>query len=234
MTDRQRPPGPACAATTTRPKSRWMPSFTASGWCSGSPAPRSCIAFTLRSSAVGDLPVAIVYATGLLAMLGFSAAYNLWPVSRIKWLLRRLRPFGDLSADRRDLHAVHRADEERAARDRPAGRVWRCGSRHPAEADAAGALRSFLDRALSRAQLERRGDVRRDRHPAGLDAVAARRRRIALHLRRRLSPRGKGCGSRTRSGTRSWCSPPRVTTRPCWTISPRHEKRPGLAPGRCR
>jgi hemolysin III len=30
-----------------------------------------------------------VYATGLLAMLGFSAAYNLWPVSRRKWLLRR-------------------------------------------------------------------------------------------------------------------------------------------------
>ena len=47
------------------------------------------IAFTLRSPAVGDLPVAIVYTTGLLAMLGFSAAYNLWPVSRIKWLLRR-------------------------------------------------------------------------------------------------------------------------------------------------
>src|SRR3984957_2145091 len=30
-----------------------------------------------------------VYATGLLAMLGFSAAYNLWPISRGKWLLRR-------------------------------------------------------------------------------------------------------------------------------------------------
>jgi hemolysin III len=31
-----------------------------------------------------------IYAVGLLAMLGFSAAYNLWPVSRSKWLLRRL------------------------------------------------------------------------------------------------------------------------------------------------
>jgi hemolysin III len=30
-----------------------------------------------------------VYAAGLLAMLGFSAAYNLWPISRSKWLLRR-------------------------------------------------------------------------------------------------------------------------------------------------
>jgi hemolysin III len=31
-----------------------------------------------------------VYAVGLVAMLIFSAAYNLWPVSRSKWLLRRL------------------------------------------------------------------------------------------------------------------------------------------------
>jgi hemolysin III len=31
-----------------------------------------------------------VYAAGLLTMLGCSAAYNLWPVSRRKWLLRRL------------------------------------------------------------------------------------------------------------------------------------------------
>jgi hemolysin III len=30
-----------------------------------------------------------VYAAGLLAMLGCSAAYNLWPVSRRKWVLRR-------------------------------------------------------------------------------------------------------------------------------------------------
>ena len=30
-----------------------------------------------------------VYAAGLLAMLGLSAAYNLWPVSPQKWVLRR-------------------------------------------------------------------------------------------------------------------------------------------------
>jgi hemolysin III len=30
-----------------------------------------------------------VYGAGLLAMLGLSAAYNLWPVSRGKWMLRR-------------------------------------------------------------------------------------------------------------------------------------------------
>jgi hemolysin III len=47
------------------------------------------IVFAARSPGNGDLPVAVVYAAGLLAMLGFSAAYNLWPASRIKWILRR-------------------------------------------------------------------------------------------------------------------------------------------------
>jgi hemolysin III len=47
------------------------------------------IVFAIRSRGAGDLAVAVVYAIGLLAMLGFSAAYNLWPVSRVKWVLRR-------------------------------------------------------------------------------------------------------------------------------------------------
>lgn len=38
--------------------------------------------------AVAGVSVAI-YAIGLLSMLGFSAAYNVWPVSRTKWVLRR-------------------------------------------------------------------------------------------------------------------------------------------------
>jgi hemolysin III len=36
-----------------------------------------------------DIVSVSVYAAGLLAMLGLSAAYNLWPVSPRKWLLRR-------------------------------------------------------------------------------------------------------------------------------------------------
>jgi hemolysin III len=40
-------------------------------------------------TSVNEIVSASVYAAGLLAMLGFSAAYNLWPVSRGKWLLRR-------------------------------------------------------------------------------------------------------------------------------------------------
>src|SRR5689334_2192118 len=36
-----------------------------------------------------DIVVSSIYVAGLLAMLGLSATYNLWPVSRAKWLLRR-------------------------------------------------------------------------------------------------------------------------------------------------
>ena len=36
-----------------------------------------------------ELVTVSVYAAGLLAMLGFSAAYNLWPISPRKWILRR-------------------------------------------------------------------------------------------------------------------------------------------------
>jgi hemolysin III len=36
-----------------------------------------------------DIAVVSVYAAGLLAMLVLSATYNLWPVSRAKWVLRR-------------------------------------------------------------------------------------------------------------------------------------------------
>jgi len=36
-----------------------------------------------------DVTAVSVYAAGLLAMLVLSAAYNLWPVSRAKWVLRR-------------------------------------------------------------------------------------------------------------------------------------------------
>src|SRR5712672_1213655 len=36
-----------------------------------------------------EVAVVSVYAAGLLAMLVLSATYNLWPVSRAKWILRR-------------------------------------------------------------------------------------------------------------------------------------------------
>jgi hemolysin III len=44
-------------------------------------------------AAVGSaarLPSVTIYLVALVSMLGFSAAYNLWPVSELKWWLRRL------------------------------------------------------------------------------------------------------------------------------------------------
>jgi hemolysin III len=42
----------------------------------------------IRAQAVTILSVAI-YSASLVAVIGISAAYNMWPVSRTKWLLRR-------------------------------------------------------------------------------------------------------------------------------------------------
>src|ERR1700730_888607 len=36
-----------------------------------------------------EVAVVSVYVAGLLAMLVLSATYNLWPISRVKWVLRR-------------------------------------------------------------------------------------------------------------------------------------------------
>jgi hemolysin III len=36
-----------------------------------------------------EVAVVSVYVAGLLAMLVLSATYNLWPISRAKWVLRR-------------------------------------------------------------------------------------------------------------------------------------------------
>jgi hemolysin III len=43
-------------------------------------------AHSLRTAEIASIAV---YSVGLLSMLGFSAAYNIWPVSRVKWVLRR-------------------------------------------------------------------------------------------------------------------------------------------------
>lgn len=47
------------------------------------------VAIGSHRSAIWLVAIAI-YLTGLLTMLGLSAAYNMWPVSPIKWWLRRL------------------------------------------------------------------------------------------------------------------------------------------------
>jgi len=42
-----------------------------------------------NSAHATDMPSIVIYTIGLLSMLGFSAAYNTWPISHAKWVLRR-------------------------------------------------------------------------------------------------------------------------------------------------
>ena len=44
---------------------------------------------TANSAHTADMPSIVIYTIGLLSMLGFSAAYNTWPITHMKWLLRR-------------------------------------------------------------------------------------------------------------------------------------------------
>jgi len=47
------------------------------------------VVIAANSSDTAEISSIAVYSVGLLSMLGFSAAYNTWPVSRTKWVLRR-------------------------------------------------------------------------------------------------------------------------------------------------
>ncbi|MBR0799681.1 hemolysin III family protein [Bradyrhizobium jicamae] len=59
------------------------------GICFGLVAATALIVLTAVYASGLDVAVVSVYVAGLLAMLVLSATYNLWPVSRAKWVLRR-------------------------------------------------------------------------------------------------------------------------------------------------
>jgi len=42
-----------------------------------------------NSARDADMPSIVIYTIGLLSMFGLSAAYNTWPISHVKWVLRR-------------------------------------------------------------------------------------------------------------------------------------------------
>jgi hemolysin III len=47
------------------------------------------IIMTARSDRAANELSVVIYVSALLTVLGVSAAYNMWPVSRVKWALRR-------------------------------------------------------------------------------------------------------------------------------------------------
>jgi hemolysin III len=59
------------------------------GVCFGLVAATVLVVLTAVYATVLDVVAVSIYVAGLLAMLVLSATYNLWPVSRAKWVLRR-------------------------------------------------------------------------------------------------------------------------------------------------
>jgi hemolysin III len=59
------------------------------GVCFGLIAATVMVVLTAIYATAFEVAVVSVYVAGLLAMLVLSATYNLWPVSRAKWVLRR-------------------------------------------------------------------------------------------------------------------------------------------------
>ncbi|MBA2398759.1 MAG: hemolysin III family protein [Bradyrhizobium sp.] len=59
------------------------------GICFGLVAATTLIVLASVYASAIDVAAVSVYVAGLLAMLVLSATYNLWPVSRAKWVLRR-------------------------------------------------------------------------------------------------------------------------------------------------
>jgi hemolysin III len=60
------------------------------GVCFGLIAATALIVLTAVYATAVEVAAVSVYVAGLLAMLVLSATYNLWPISRAKWVLRRL------------------------------------------------------------------------------------------------------------------------------------------------
>jgi hemolysin III len=59
------------------------------GICFGLIAATVLVVLTAVYASALDIVAVSIYVAGLLAMLVLSATYNLWPVSRAKWVLRR-------------------------------------------------------------------------------------------------------------------------------------------------
>src|SRR5436853_5473879 len=59
------------------------------GVCLGLIAASVLVVLTAVYATALEIAVVSIYVAGLLSMLVLSATYNLWPVSRTKWVLRR-------------------------------------------------------------------------------------------------------------------------------------------------
>ena len=128
------------------------------GICSGlTGAVVVIIAIASHSTKIVTITSVLIYAAGLVAMLGFSAAYNMWPVSPTKWVLRRFDhsaiylliagTYTPFIAQLKNKLCLGRPAHGRLAN----GRLW-----YRVEARATRSFRSRGDCTLSTSRLEAR------------------------------------------------------------------------------
>ena len=168
-------------------------------------------------ASVNEIVSVSVYAAGLLAMLGFSAAYNLWPVSRGKWLLRRFDHSAIYILIAATYTPVFAQLQDRVFAMSLLAGVW-------SVAAVGIVLKLFFPGRFDRVSVGlylAMGWSGLIAYDAGLSSlpqlalVVHRRRRPALQLRGHLSRLAAACASRTRSGILSCCWARPATTPPC-------------------
>jgi len=132
----------------------------------------------------GEIASVIIYVVGLLSMLGVSAAYNSWPVSPHKWMLRRFDHSAIylLIASTYTPFLLHMKNGTLSATMLVT--VWLTASvGNGAQAFLAGTFRPAFDRALPGARLERSVGLWAGRSGATPHYAVAdcHRRRTLLH-----------------------------------------------------
>jgi Haemolysin-III related len=125
------------------------------GACLGILGAVTIVVIAVRRQGTEVVPI-LVYVVGLLLMLALSAAYNMWPVSPAKWVLRRFDHSAIYFVNRRNLHAFPSPDEKRSgfSGSRPRSLAERRHWYGP-QTRTSRSVRPLGDRALLAARVER-------------------------------------------------------------------------------
>lgn len=154
-----------------------------------------------RSANWSTMSTTGVYALSLVVALAFSAAYNMWPVSRTKWMLRRCDQAAIFLLIGGTYTAFLTQAPDDAATFFAMAAIWTAAFLGNASiAGSAGRVRAAFDRRLPHSRLERPVLCSVcDRGHAGDGTLSDRAGRLPLLGRRDIPPMG--------TPTVSECSP---------------------------
>jgi Haemolysin-III related len=153
----------------------------AAGVCLGLIGAVTLVVIAVRMERIEVTPI-LIYVIGLVTMLALSAAYNMWPVSSAKWILRRF----DHSAIYLLIAGTY--TPFLTEMKNVSSRMRRLVERHRPEARTSRPVRSPGRRSLPAAGLERCHCLRLARiGPPEREPVASRNRRRSLFSWRALA-----------------------------------------------